>query len=177
MMRIGVIGPESTGKSTLCQRLSEQYGYLWIKEYARTYVENLTRPYTYDDVLLIARRQINELRAPQQYAAGHESHDVVLYDTELIITKVWMQHVYGKVASEVEQAMNEYPMDYYLLLAPDLPAEPDPVRENLDRRDRFFAWYEREIQRTHIPYSIIRGSGQARTQAAADAIKRLLHIV
>lgn len=167
MVRVGVIGSESTGKSTLCRQLSERCGYRWIKEYARGYVEALQRPYTYDDVLLIARQQIAELRA--DYA-----EQVVLYDTELIITKVWMQHVYGMVAHEVEQAIREQPMDLYLILVPDIAAEPDPVRENLDKREFFHSWYIREVEQTGQPYCLISGQGEARTQAAAEAIKSFI---
>ena len=163
MIRIGVIGPESTGKSTLCRQLAEQYGYRWVKEYAREYVEALSRPYTYDDVLCIARRQISELQA------AYPEH-VVLYDTELIITKVWMQHVFGKVAPEVERAIQEQPMDVYLILTPDIAPEPDPVRENLDKREYFLEWYIREVQLTKQPYYLISGQGAARLQAATEAI-------
>ena len=161
--RIGVIGAESTGKSTLCRLLSERYGYRWIKEYARTYVENLTRPYIWDDVLHIARQQISELHASY-------NEPVVLYDTDLIVTKVWMQHVYGRVAPEVQRAIQEQPMDLYLILTPDIAAQPDPVRENLDKREYFFDWYIREVQQTKRPYYLISGEGEARIQAAAEAI-------
>lgn len=164
MIHVGIIGAESTGKSTLCKILAERYGYTWIKEYARTYVEQLGRPYTYDDVLHIARQQISEL---------HADYDkpVVLYDTELIITKVWMQHVYGKVAEEVEQAIQEQPMDLYLIMQPDIAAEPDPVRENLDKREYFHRWYIQEVKQTGRPYYVIGGAGKSRTQAAAAAIR------
>ena len=165
MIRIGIIGSESSGKSTLCKVLHERYGYRWIKEYARTYVEQLSRPYTYDDVQRIAQRQISEIKASYP-------EKVVLYDTELIITKVWMEHVYGKVAEEVIEALRAYPMDKYLLLAPDLPAEPDPVRENLDKRQYFFEWYEREIQATGVPYTVIRGEGETRIRNAYKAIQQ-----
>ena len=165
MQRIGVIGPESVGKSTLCRILHERYGYRWIKEYAREYVERLDRAYTYDDVLHIALHQIGEIQAAY-------SEPVVLFDTELIITKIWMQHVYGRVTQEVTEALHAYPMDRYLLLAPDLPAETDPVRENLDKRDYFFAWYEREIQATGVPYTVIRGTGEQRIQNAYNAIRQ-----
>ena len=165
MMRVGVIGPESTGKSTLCRQLSERYGYRWIKEYAREYVEALHRPYTYDDVLCIAHRQIDELQAPYP-------EPIVLYDTELIITKVWMEHVFGQVAPEVEQAIRTQPMDLYLILTPDIAAEPDPVRENLDKREFFLDWYIREVQQTKQPYYLISGQGEARLQAAAEAIQQ-----
>lgn len=167
MIRVGVIGAESTGKSTLCKQLQEQYGYRWIKEYAREYVETLGRAYTYEDVCKIAQRQIGELRA---------SHDelVVLYDTDLIITKVWMEYVYGKVAKEVSEAIQAQPMDLYLILAPDIAAEPDPVRENLDKREYFHEWYIREVKSTRRPYQIIHGTGDERTRAAYDAIQTVI---
>ena len=167
MIRIGVIGPESVGKSTLCKQLAELYGFLWIKEYARTYVENLSRPYTYDDLLNIARQQIAELQQTGQ-------EPVMLYDTELIITKVWMQHVFGKVAPEVEQAIQERPMDGYLILTPDIAAEPDPVRENLDKREYFLEWYIREVKQTKRPYFLISGYGDERTRAAYKAIQTIV---
>ncbi|MBP5658731.1 MAG: ATP-binding protein [Paludibacteraceae bacterium] len=163
MIRIGVIGAESTGKSTLCKQLSERYGYHWIKEYAREYVENLNRPYTYDDVLHIAQQQITELQA-------HYEEPVVLYDTELIITKVWMQYKFSKVAPEVELAIREHPMDGYLILAPDIAAEYDSVRENLDKREYLHNWYIEEVRQTKQPYCIISGQGEMRFQAAAEAI-------
>lgn len=165
MIRVGVIGPESTGKSTLCEELAERCGYRCIKEYARTYVEKLGRPYTYDDVLQIARQQLEELRATYP-------EPVVLYDTELIITKVWMQYVYGKVAPEVVRAIQEQPMDMYLIMLPDIAAEPDPVRENLDKREYLLNLYVDEVKQTKRPYYLIGGQGEARTRAAMEVIGR-----
>jgi len=167
MMRVGVIGAESTGKSTLCKALSEQYGYRYIDEYARTYVEQLSRPYNRADLDAIAEYLIGQIRADYD-------EQVVLFDTELIIMKVWYEHVYGSVPKAVEQALTECPMDFYLLLAPDIAAKADPVRENLDKREYFHMWYEREIQLTGVPYTVIRGQGDERTQAAARAIQNQL---
>ena len=165
-MKVGVIGAESSGKSTLCRELEMHYGYKWIKEYAREYVEQLCRPYTEADLDCISQKLIEQVSATYD-------EEVVLYDTELIVMKVWYAHVYGHVPEAIEEALRTYPMDYYLLLAPDLPAEPDPVRENLDRRDYFFAWYEREIQATGVPYTIIHGIGETRIRAAEEAIRLL----
>ena len=163
MIRVGVIGAESTGKSTLCQALSCRCGYRWIKEYAREYVEKLDRPYTLSELDAIAHHLIEQLRS--EY-----SEEVVLFDTEMIIMKVWYEHLYGSAPDWVEQALRNHPMNLYLLMAPDLPAEQDPVRENLHQREYFSAWYEREIQRTGVPYAIITGQGDERIQAAEDII-------
>jgi nicotinamide riboside kinase len=53
-----IIGPESTGKSTLCLQLAEHYKTVWCPEFAREYLEKKGMDYTYDDLLTIAKRQI-----------------------------------------------------------------------------------------------------------------------
>lgn len=150
MYRIGIIGPESTGKSTLAEYLAHRYEGVLVPEYAREYMENLAPSYgyTYDDVVAIAKQQLSVLSSINS--------DLVVFDTELIITKVWFLHKFGRCPDFVEQALRDYPMDVYLLCYPDLPWLPDPVRENPDIREYLFDWYEREIQALNIPYYIIR---------------------
>lgn len=160
MLKVGIIGPESTGKSTLAQQLSQRYHGIYVPEYAREYVEQLGHPYTYDDVCAIARYQIEQLQAyassPQKTNVGKmesgcsaeavensntaEAADdrwkalsqggIVFFDTELIITRVWFDYCYGSAPDWVLEAMVQYKMDVYLLLYPDLAWVDDPVREN-----------------------------------------------
>ncbi|MBQ8099968.1 MAG: ATP-binding protein [Paludibacteraceae bacterium] len=148
-MRIGIIGPESSGKSTLGQRLAQETGGTYVEEYARRYVEQSGRPYTQEDVLRIARRQIEEIRAEYE-------RQPVYFDTELIVTKVWLIDKYGSCPPWIEEALRRYPMDRYLICAPDLPFVPDPVRENPHRREELFNWYIEEVKQTGVPYEIVR---------------------
>ena len=150
MFRVGIIGPESTGKSTLANYLAHRYNGVLVPEYAREYMEKLapTYEYTYDDVVAIAKQQVEQLESL--------ADDLQIFDTELIITKVWFMHKYGECPDFVEQELHKYPMDVYLLCYPDMPWEPDPVRENPNIREYLFDWYEREIQALGIPYYIIR---------------------
>ena len=150
MFRVGIIGPESTGKSTLANYLAHRYNGVLIPEYARDYMENLapSYEYTYNDVEAIARYQVQQM---QSLTDG-----ILVFDTELIITKVWFLHKFGKCPDFVEQALRDFPMDVYLLCYPDMPWQPDPVRENPNIRDYLFDWYERERQALNIPYYIIR---------------------
>ena len=160
--KIGIIGPESTGKSTLATYLAHRYDGVLVPEYARDYMEKRARAsaYTYEDVVNIARVQVQELQEWQSgidetISKGHRQ-DVVVFDTELIITKVWFLHKFGSCPDFVEEALRAYPMDVYLLCYPDMEWIPDPVRENPDIREYLFNWYEREIQALGIPYYIIR---------------------
>lgn len=157
MFKVGIIGPESTGKSTLAQYLARRYDGIYVPEYARGYVERLGRAYEYEDVCAIARAQIAEL---QRYASAEcEAEDrVVFFDTELIITRVWFDYCYGSTPDWVLEAMARYKMDVYLLVYPDLPWVDDPVRENGSDAVRLelFRRYEQEIQALDVPYYIIR---------------------
>lgn len=150
MFRVGIIGPESTGKSTLANYLAHRYNGVLVPEYAREYMEKLapTYEYTYDDVVAIAKQQVEQLESL--------ADDLQIFDTELIITKVWFLHKFGHYPEFVEQALRDFPMDVYLLCYPDMPWQPDPVRENPTIREYLFDWYEREIQTLDIPYYVIR---------------------
>lgn len=161
LYRVGIVGPESTGKSILSAYLARRYDGVLIPEYAREYMESLAPwyNYTYEDVLSIAQRQIQQLSNPLQCTeiTDHSTELIpVFYDTELIITKVWLEHKYGYCPDFIIEAIKQYPMDVYLLCYPDLPWMPDPVRENPNIRDYLFDWYEREIQNLSIPYYVIK---------------------
>ena len=148
MFKVGIIGPESTGKSTLARYLARRYNGICVPESAREYIEKLNRSYTMEDVEAIARHQIEQL---QEIKDG-----LYFFDTELIITKVWFEHKYGSCPAWLEQAIQDYPMDVYLLTYPDIEWKPDPVRENPDIRLELFERYESEIQKLDIPYYIIK---------------------
>ena len=163
-MRIALIGPESSGKSTLAEQLAQRLGLPYIEEYARTYVERLGRPYNYTDVENIARRQCLEVQ-----------HDGV-FDTELLLTKVWFTDKYGTCPLWLEEALHKWRMDCYLLLRPDLPFVPDPVRENPGRREELFETYRQEIIRLGVPYAVVGGQGDDRLHCALNALKTLTNL-
>jgi nicotinamide riboside kinase len=56
--KIVIIGPESTGKSALCEQLAQHFDTLWCPEYAREYLLAHGKNYTYDDLLTIAKGQL-----------------------------------------------------------------------------------------------------------------------
>lgn len=165
MYKIAIIGPESTGKSELAQALALHYNGIFVPEYARTYVEQLERDYTFDDVCRIAIRQIEE------QLTFKESQVPVFFDTEMIITKVWLEHCYQNVPVFVEENIQSNYFDLYLICYPDLPWVPDPVREHGgDERIFFYNWYLNEARKTGRPQFIISGIDANRTNNAIRVI-------
>lgn len=167
-MRVAIIGPESTGKTQLARQLGGHFHSPWVAEYAREYVSRLDRPYTFDDVEAIARRQIEQESAYEH--GGADSPRYVFFDTDLIITKVWFEYCYGFAPAFVAERLERRFFDLYLLCTPDLPWEEDPVREHGDDRGFFFEWYLREVEALGTPYIIISGQGEERLRNAIEAV-------
>lgn len=171
MYKIAILGPESTGKTALAEQLAEHFQAPWIPEYARKYVENLKRPYTYNDVCNIALKQIEEEKTYENRSATDREY--VFFDTDLIITKVWFSYRFGEIPDFLTERMKAGFFDLYLLCSPDLPWEADPVREHGKDREYFFDWYKKEIEQTGKPCVIVNGIGNQRFQNAITALKRL----
>jgi len=163
--KIVISGPESSGKSTLTKELAEYFESDYYPEYAREYVENLTEKYTYNDVVLIAKHQIEELSKTNFKKANR----FVFYDTGLIITKVWFEYVFKKVPDFLLKSLTEIKIDCYLLCYPDLAWKSDNVRENGGVfRVELFEKYKSEIEKYKINYFIIRKNGIQRFLSAKE---------
>lgn len=153
MFKVAIIGPESSGKSTLARYLANRYQGILVPEYAREYVERKgTTDVTYDELCEIAKHQIEELEL-----IANSQQPTAFFDTELIVTKVWFDYAFGRVPEWLNEAIRRFPMDVYLLTRPDLPWVPDPARSNGSDaiRRELFERYEAEIQALNIPYYII----------------------
>lgn len=127
-----------------------------MPEYARTYVEQKgSKEVSWDELCEIAKHQIEQL---QSISNNIKPNQTIFFDTELIVTKVWFDYAFGRVPEWLEDAIKRYPMDVYLLCAPDIPWEPDPVRYNGSDaiRQELFDRYQAEIEALNIPYYIIR---------------------
>ncbi len=154
MFRVGIIGAESTGKSTLAKYLAKRYNGILIPEYAREFVEQKgTTEVTWEELCEIAKHQIEEMERLQDTGDGLP----VFFDTELIVTKVWFEYAFHRVPEWLEEAIKRFPMDVYLLTYPDLPWVPDKARSNGSDaiRMELTERYETEIEALGIPYYII----------------------
>jgi NadR type nicotinamide-nucleotide adenylyltransferase len=169
VLKIAITGPESTGKSTLAAQLAHHYQAPWVPEYARTYLEQLNRPYEAHDLEQIAQGQ-QELWAAQ--AALDPA--LLILDTELLVLKIWSEHAYGTSAPSILEGLQKQAVDLYLLLNVDLPWEPDPQREHPHLRQFFYDWYKRELEGLGVPYVEISGSEEQRVQNAIQAIDRII---
>ncbi|QQS51631.1 MAG: ATP-binding protein [Bacteroidota bacterium] len=154
-----VTGPESTGKTILTLGLAAHYKVSYIEEYARKYIENLNTKYTYSDIEHIACWQRDAL----ENARKGNANKLWIADTYLIITKIWFLWVYGKYPQWIDPEIARTTHCLYLLCAPDIAWEPDPLRENGgENRLKLFEAYRHELESFRLDYRIVTGVEEER---------------
>lgn len=176
--RVVIIGPESTGKSTLCTQLAERYNSLWCPEYAREYLLQYGMKYTYDDLLLIAKKQ-KELDERISAEAIQKNAPFVFVDTDLYVMKVWCEFVFGKCHSWIVRRAAEQQPDLYLLCNTDLPWVKDELREypDLISRQKLFCHYKDIVVNSGAPWALVSGNEEERFDCAVKAVEAMLNVI
>lgn len=167
MYKIAITGPESTGKSALTESLAGLFNTNFVTEYAREYIENLSRPYEFYDLLNIAKGQLKSEDLSLKTA------DKVLFcDTELSVVKIWSEVRYQKCQQEILDLLYKRTYDLYLVTDVDLPWVYDPQREHPDFRPQLLKLYIEEMQSRNLPWELVSGIGEKRICSALNHIYR-----
>lgn len=179
IQRIVVIGPESTGKSTLCAELAQHYETMWVAEYARQYLITNGKKYTQNDLLSIAQGQWNlEEEAVNiiQSLAYKPNPFKLFIDTDMLVMKVWSEYVFGDCHEWILRAAAKQERSMYLLCAPDLPWTADELREYPDEGPRraLFHYYQDMLVHQQLPWALVKGTADQRTSIAVEEINRIL---
>ncbi len=164
---IVVTGAESTGKSELSIQLGSYFSAPVFPEYAREYLEKSGIPYTRADVEKIAGVQKAQMEEAFAMKTG-----LVIFDTWLIITKVWFEVVYGEAPSWIHETIATAPVGLFLLCETDLPWEADPMRENGGTmREKLSGIYRENLRQYGFSCRTVSGYGLERMQNALQIIR------
>jgi len=168
--KIAIVGPESTGKSTMSQLLAKHYKVSWVPEYARYYCENLIAPYTLQDEINMYYGQV----ALEDAILVTTENDFIICDTTFVTVKIWSDEMLGETPQLVLDALPKRPYDLYLLMDIDLPWQDDPLRDFPNQREYFMEVWHKELKALNANYKVISGLGDLRIQHAIEAIDEFL---
>ena len=179
-----VIGPESTGKSTLCEELSQHYNAPWCPEFAREYLLTFGREYNFENLLTIAKGQlaledeyaIMATREWQEQKSPTTTEPLLIIDTNMYVMKVWCEFVFGQCHQFILDQIVARPYDLYLLCNTDLAWTSDELREypDLETRQMLYLMYKDLLINQNVPWVNISGNDEQRLHAAIDGITRFL---
>lgn len=167
--RIAIIGPESTGKTRLCEQLAGHFGAMAVPEIARKWVSMLGRPYCMEDLVELTRLQEE---AEDEFLARNPA--ILFCDTNLTVIRVWSQFKYGTVDPYIIERESRREYDLILLADTDLPWEDDPLREHPGQRKEIFSLYYRMLIASSWNFRVIFGLGDVRLQRAVTIIRGMM---
>ncbi len=182
LKKIVIVGPESTGKSTLCAKLAAHYNTVWVKEYAREYLLANGTDYTFDNLLDVAKGQlaleetgVEEVK--QKFDLSPNAPDVPIFiDTDMYVLKVWCEFVFDKCHPWILNQIVDRKYDLYLLGNIDAPWVKDELREYPDLviREKLYHHYKDIMINQKEPWVDICGNYGERLQKAIDAVDSIL---
>lgn len=181
LKKIVILGPESTGKSTLCTQLAEHYGTQWCPEYAREYLLTNGTDYSFDDLLTIAKGQLaleekHTQQALDDMKTKPEQPYPLFIDTDMYVMKVWCEFVFEKCHRFILDEIVKREYDLYLLCNIDLPWVKDELREypDLESREKLYNIYKDIMVNQQTPWVTISGDYDERLQTAIQAVDAIL---
>ena len=167
MIKVLITGPESSGKSVLATQLAMHFKSPMVDEYSRKYLDDKTG-YQESDLLQIALGQFKK-----EAEAEIQKPRFLFCDTGIEVIKIWSQEKYNRVDPEIMELLMPAQYDLVLLCKPNIPWQPDPLRENPVDRDRLFTLYIDHFKSSRFKVHIIDASIELRVEQAISYVKGL----
>ena len=162
MIRVAITGPESCGKTTLAEALSEKLNGTLFLEYGREYLESLDQEYVQEDLDRICTGHL------AQFIDCEDELQII--DTDFVVLKVWSLVKYANASETILNEITANHFDLHILCAPDIPWEYDPFREHPEMREELFKRYIEELTNHQKHFIIVSGSLEERIEKSCAAI-------
>jgi len=169
--KIAIVGPESTGKSTLTKYIGKYFNVPIIEEYGRTYTESIknANDLESEDFFIIADTHNTELIEKSKLGAKY-----LISDTEAIVTKTFKElYLDSSIDERIETIIQKQDFDIYLLMDIDIPWVDDNTRDFPNSRKKHFDLIESELIANNKRYIVINGSYKEREEKVINIILNL----
>jgi len=134
--KIAIVGPESSGKSTMIAQLGDFFGSEIVNEYGRTLSEVRGNDMNKEDFLDI----MNGQQALIDIVSNKAMSLFVFIDTEAYTTYLFSKIYLGEYMEEILEFGHDQDIDHYIVLSPDVEWVDDGTRVlgDQDKRQEFF---------------------------------------
>ena len=165
ILKIAIVGAESTGKTTLCKQLASHYKTNYTDEKAREFFKKNSTKYSLEDIL-----KIDKLQEQEEFSKIKLSKKFLFCDSTAITSAVWAKFVFQKLPEELEIRFKSEDISLYLLSSNDIKWEFDPLREHEFQRDEIFEVYKNMFEQYQKKFVILSGQNSERFWNAVKII-------
>ena len=149
--RVGILGGESTGKSTLAAALARELGTTHVTEYGRELWDLRGGQLAFEDLLAIAREQI---RREEEALLDPATHRFLFCDTTPLTTLFYSHEMFHRAAPELEALARRF-YHHLILCADDFPFDQDGTRRDAAFRTHGQSWYTETL--ANSSYGLVHG--------------------
>jgi len=169
--RVCLLGPESSGKSTLAKLLVDRLGATLMPEYGRDYDAYYRQGVDWCESDFIA---LAETHRAMRKAMANNANPLIIEDTDAVQTAVWAEMLLGRPPKELGAFISDTDLaDLYILLSPDPIWINDGTRYSGDEaiRNWFFNACKQYLLGVGATFVEVSGTNwQTRTETATSLV-------
>ncbi len=167
-IKVVVLGTESTGKTTLTERLAKHFNCSSVKEAGRDLIAN-SNSFEFDDLYLVASEHAKRIDK-----AVLDQSPLIIIDTDIHITKSYANFTFDKTLDVESKIYNSNKADLYLYLNNDVEYVQDGTRLSESERNLLDISHKQILQQHKIDITEITGDWEQRFEKAVTTIKQLI---
>ncbi len=167
-LKVVLLGTESTGKTTLTEKLSAHFKCTKVLEAGRDLIEN-SNTFSIDDLYLVATEHAK--RIDMAVVGGNP---LVIIDTDIHITKSYCRFMFNQELEVNKSIFKSNKAHLYLYLNNDVEFIQDGTRLSEPDRNLLDASHRRTLKENQVKIVEISGNWAERFENAITAINKLI---
>ena len=167
--KIAITGTESSGKTILSEQLANHYNSVLVTEFARDFLAKKDNKYNYEDILFMAKKQIEA-----EQKAVDSGAQIIICDTDTINLKIWLEYYNYEVPEFIINHISSKPYYHSLLLYPNTAWINDGLRKNENERLELYTQFKKNLSNYNYSFSIIDQLNNSRLSQAITALDKII---
>jgi HTH-type transcriptional regulator, transcriptional repressor of NAD biosynthesis genes len=168
LTKVVLLGTESTGKTTLTQRLARHFSAAHVLEAGRDLIKN-SQDFRFQDLYAVAREHASRIAA-----CPIENSPLLFIDTDVHITMSYASFMFRKELQLPRQVLDHNKAAIYLYLNNDVPHQQDGTRLPEEARNLLDLSHRQTLALNGISFHEIKGNWQERFEQCVAIVNQAL---